>query len=58
MVLDYIDKLQKEMKFTIIMVTHNQNIADMAGTVIKMNSGEIVSSYQNDSRKTAYEIGW
>ena len=58
MVLDYIDKLQKEIGFTIIMVTHNQNIADMAGTVIKMNSGKIISSYENDSRKTAYEIGW
>ena len=58
MVLDYIDKLQKQMKFTIIMITHNQNIADMAATVIKMNSGKIVSSYENDSRKTAYEIGW
>lgn len=58
MVLDYIDKLQKEMGFTIIMVTHNQNIADMAGTVIKMNSGKIISSYENENRKTAYEIGW
>lgn len=58
MVLDYIDRLQKKLKFTTIMVTHNQNIADMAGTVIKMNSGKIISSYENDNRKTAYEIGW
>ena len=38
-VLDYILKLQSEMGFTMIMVTHNVNIAETAETVIKMNSG-------------------
>lgn len=57
-VLDYICRLQDELKFTIIMVTHNANIADMAKTVIKMNSGRITEQYGNSSRKTAYEIGW
>lgn len=58
LVLDYICKLQREQKFTIIMVTHNNNIADMAKTVIRMNSGKIVETYQNKTQKTAYEIGW
>ena len=40
-VLEYIAKLQREQGFTMIMVTHNLNIADMADTVIKMNSGKI-----------------
>ena len=57
-VLDYICKLHKELGFTIIMVTHNQNIADMANTVIKMNSGKIADIYSNATQKTAYEIGW
>ncbi len=57
-VLDYICRLQEEMGFTIVMVTHNLNIADMAKTVVKMNSGRIVESYQNQVQKTAYEIGW
>ncbi len=57
-VLDYIDKLQKQLHFTIIMVTHNLNIADMARTIIKMNSGTILERYQNPVRKSAYEIGW
>ena len=57
-VLDYVSKLQKELNFTIIMVTHNANIADMAKTVIRMNSGKIVQTWQNESPKTAYEIGW
>ncbi|GAA4654901.1 ABC transporter ATP-binding protein [Anaerocolumna aminovalerica] len=57
-VLDYICKMQKESGFAMVMVTHNGNIADMADTVVKMNSGKIVDTYSNQSRKTAYEIGW
>lgn len=57
-VLDYICTLQKEYGFTIVMVTHNQNIAEMANTVIKMNSGKISEIYTNEMQKTAYEIGW
>ena len=57
-VLDYICKLHKEYGFTIVMVTHNQNIAEMANTVIKMNSGRIAEIYTNSTQKTAYEIGW
>lgn len=57
-VLDYICKLQKKYGFTIVMVTHNQNIAEMADTVIKMNSGKISETFANDTKKTAYEIGW
>lgn len=58
LVLDYIEKLQRELQFTVVMVTHNVNIAEMAKTVIRMNSGKIVESYTNETRKTAYEIGW
>lgn len=57
-VLDYICNLQKEYGFTIVMVTHNLNIAGMADTVIKMNSGKISEIVANDTKKTAYEIGW
>ncbi len=57
-VLDYISRLQTEYGFTIVMVTHNLNIAEMANTVIRMNSGHISEIYTNDTQKTAYEIGW
>lgn len=57
-VLDYICKLHKEYGFTVIMVTHNANIAEVANTVVKMNSGKIAEIYANASQKTAYEIGW
>ena len=58
LVLDYISKLQEKYHFTIVMVTHNLNIAEMANTVIKMNSGKVVGRYENAATKTAYEIGW
>ncbi len=58
LVLDYICRLQKMYHFTVVMVTHNQNIAQMAHKVILMNSGKIRDLYRNDTQKTAYEIGW
>lgn len=57
-VLDYIGKLHEKLGFTVIMITHNQNIAEMAKTVIRMNSGRIAEVYENEQQKTAYEIGW
>lgn len=57
-VLDYIDRLHGERGFTMIMVTHNRNIAEMADTVVSMNSGRIVEVCKNPQKKTAYEIGW
>ncbi|MCL2083852.1 MAG: ABC transporter ATP-binding protein [Oscillospiraceae bacterium] len=57
-ILDYICILQKELGFSMVMVTHNANIAEMAGMVVRMNSGNIVETRINGSRKTAYEIGW
>lgn len=58
LVLDYICRLQEAYHFTIVMVTHNLNIAEMAKIVMKMNSGKITNIYENKTQKTAYEIGW
>ena len=57
-VLDYISKLHRQYGFTVIMITHNQNIAEMANTVIRVNSGNVAEIYKNQRRKSAYEIGW
>ena len=57
-VLQYISELQKEYGFTIIMVTHNLNIAEMAKTVIRMNNGKVSEVSTTQTQKTAYEIGW
>ena len=57
-ILNYICKLKELYNFTIVMVTHNLNIAEMAKTVIKINSGKVSNIYQNKIQKTADEIGW
>ncbi len=57
-VLDYIANMQKKLGFSVVMVTHNSNIALMADTVVKMNSGCICEVYSNQNRQNAYEIGW
>ena len=57
-ILKYISELQNKEKFTIIMITHNENIAHMANTIVKINSGKIVDVKKNNNIKTAYEIGW
>ncbi len=57
-VIDFIGRLQKERGFTAVMVTHNQNLAETADTVIRMSSGKIAEIYRNETPKSAYEIGW
>ena len=57
-ILAYISSLQEELGFTLVMVTHNANIAQMAKTVVHINSGQIQSIEKNSQPKTAYEIGW
>lgn len=57
-VLDYIINLRRESGFTMVMVTHNENIAATADTVIKMNSGKVSEIFKNTAPKSAYEIGW
>lgn len=57
-VLDFLVKLHRELNFTMIMVTHNQNIAQMADVIVNINSGRITDTAVNAQKKTAYQIGW
>ncbi len=43
---------------TVMIITHNQPIADMAHRVIKMRSGEIVEDYINQSPLEPEKIEW
>ncbi|MBO5525252.1 MAG: ABC transporter ATP-binding protein [Clostridia bacterium] len=55
--LRYLIALQRERKITLVMVTHNENIACLADRIVRMNSGRIISDEKN-SPKTVDEIGW
>lgn len=57
-VLSLIQKINKEYKTTMIIVTHNPSIADIANTVIKMNSGKVVEIIKNKETKSAKDLRW
>ena len=57
-VLNLIEELNREYNTTIVLITHNAGIADMADRVIRMNSGNIIEIKDNSIRKSANEIIW
>ena len=57
-ILEYIFKLRNESKFTMIMVTHNENIAQIANKIVNVKSGKVSSIEENSTPKTVAEIGW
>lgn len=57
-VLSLLQKINIKYHTTIIIVTHNPSIAQMANMVIKMNSGKIVEIVKNDKILTADELRW
>ncbi len=57
-VLELLQNLNEKYKTTLIMVTHNLNIADMSHKVIYFNSGKIIEEKTNEEVKSAYEIEW
>jgi putative ABC transport system ATP-binding protein len=46
------------MKKTVILITHNADIALMADRVIKMRSGEITEDFANQNPLSIEEIKW
>ena len=58
MVLKLLLKMTREYGKTIVIVTHNQNIAAMADTVIHVRSGKIRSVVKQENPVSADEIDW
>ena len=57
-ILSYIAQMKKELGFTLVMVTHNEHIAQLANTVVRVNSGQIQDITINEEPKSVKEIGW
>ena len=57
-ILSYIAQMKKELGFTLVMVTHNEHIAQLANTVVRVNSGQIQDITVNEEPKSVEEIGW
>jgi len=57
-ILEYLLKLKDKSYFTMIMVTHNENIAQLANKIIHVGSGRVTSIEENHTPKSVEEIGW
>ena len=57
-ILEYLLKLKDKSNFTMIMVTHNENIAQLANKIIHVGSGRVTSIEENLTPKSVEEIGW
>lgn len=57
-ILSYVAQMKEELGFTLVMVTHNEHIAQLAKTVVKINSGKIQEILVNEEPKSVEEIGW
>jgi putative ABC transport system ATP-binding protein len=57
-VLRVLQELNIEYKKTIVVITHNIGISEMADKVIRMNSGEITEVIINKVKKNAKDIHW
>jgi len=57
-ILEILQELNTEYQTTVVVITHNLGIAEMADKVIKMNSGEITEIITNKTKKAARDISW
>ena len=57
-ILKLIEDVNKKYGNTIIMVTHNDAIKQMADRVVKLRDGMIRKNYLNETKLTAEELDW
>jgi putative ABC transport system ATP-binding protein len=57
-VLEVIDRVNRELGTTTAVITHNATIAKMADRVITLSDGRIQSIQHNDSKIPASQLEW
>lgn len=57
-VLDVIERVNRELGTIVVIITHNAAIAAMADRVIRISSGQIVEIRRNETKASPAEISW
>jgi len=57
-VLDAIERVNRDLGTTTIVITHNVDIAQMADRVIRLSDGRIISDEANPDKKAPAELAW
>ena len=58
LVLEAISRINRELRTTTAVITHNAVIAEMADRVIHISDGKIVDVERNKHKRTADELKW
>lgn len=58
LVLEVIERVNRELGTTTLVITHNVSISGMADRVITLRSGEIAEDRQNETRLSPAELSW
>jgi putative ABC transport system ATP-binding protein len=57
-VLEVLDRVNRELGTTVVVITHNAAIGAMAGRVVRMADGRIAAETRNERRAAPSEIAW
>ena len=57
-VLEVLEKVNRELGTLTVLITHNAGIADMADRVIRLSDGQIAEIHRNTTKKAAHELSW
>jgi putative ABC transport system ATP-binding protein len=57
-VLEALERVNRELRATMALITHNADIAGMADRVIRLGSGAILAVTRNDRKKSPRELRW
>jgi putative ABC transport system ATP-binding protein len=58
LVLEALERINRELGTTTVIISHNADIAGMADRVIRLSSGSIAETYRNAEKRMPRDISW
>ena len=58
LVLEALERINRELETTTVVITHNADIARMADRVIRLSSGSVAETYRNPDKKLPKDLHW